>query len=701
MVSCPRTVSRTVTHNAEPGCRQELKTALKCSDFLTFFVKFRTFLTILTMSLRHTWVVANGGLRTLLDSLQRYVSLGVIVVAAGFVLLTIGFLVGSFPLQTVGILVFMGTVVFAYLHRRTRSDPSSDPEHPDADGEVTPTAPDTYMKTLIFDDFQRATGNFRVGETEDAAPVIPSTKSARPVVKNVASNGLGSLEIPDFFDFDADAPYAEVEPRNEFHSLLNKVLLVLKDVLFAHTVAFFWANTEKREMVLEAMTTDSQVFMPGRRFPMDQDLVSAVATTGKPQILGRLSATAQQDTLRYYSDPPGVSSVMCVPVFYAQPGSEVAPIAVIAADSRLEDQFGNETLVLVGRFTKLISSLIKSYIDKYDLLLDAELIASIRRMHDRIGNAPTEEGILNCLVDETGKLCAWDFLTVVMYNEEHRGWVVQRSVNKRNVPYVGMGLTIEPNGTVVGQTISANAVRTIETLGEGGVVRFHPSEPPALTGSFLCVPISSFNRCYGALTVESQTPGQFRGSESEKMYRLVQNASAALEVVYMNDTLHEQMPVDPLTGAMTEKFFRRKFQEEAQRAMDLSLELSYAVVSIDNFADHVVKYGREGGDAALAALAGVFRTGLKIYDALGRIEDDTFGVLLVNTVANEAYLWAEKIRKQMASHVISIEGTTFSVTVSIGVSGLMDGMNADDLSVGSVRVHERAVDHGGNLVRVQ
>ena len=75
----------------------------------------------------------------------------------------------------------------------------------------------------------------------------------------------------------------------------------------------------------------------------------------------------------------------------------ILPVGTIVADSKAEDAFGQETLELLGRFTKLVSALIKSYTDKYDLLLDSELLSSIRRMQDRIRSEPGEQTILTAL----------------------------------------------------------------------------------------------------------------------------------------------------------------------------------------------------------------------------------------------------------------------------------------------------------------
>ena len=163
----------------------------------------------------------------------------------------------------------------------------------------------------------------------------------------------------------------------------------MKEVLFAHSVAFFWANREKHQMVLEARISDSANFIPSRRFSMGHDLVSKVAEHGKPELVSVVNPLSERELLPYYVTTSDIKSYAGVPVYFSQPKNEHAldlPVAVIAIDSKVEDAFGQETLALLGQCTKLVSALIKSYNDKYDLLLDSELLRSIRRLQERIRN---------------------------------------------------------------------------------------------------------------------------------------------------------------------------------------------------------------------------------------------------------------------------------------------------------------------------
>ncbi|HTR99196.1 MAG TPA: diguanylate cyclase [Bacteroidota bacterium] len=630
-------------------------------------------------------------LRHLLFSVNGVV--GAIAVAA----LGVGLLSGSLPVRIIcGLIVFSAAV---YFFASWRAD-VADEDPPRTERHRMPVQ-DMGGKKLLFDDYQPSGGEYVVREVKgEEQAVVPSTRTAQPVSAGFKPESIRDMEIPDFFDLDSDVPYSETEPKSEFHSLLNKVLLVLKDVLFAHTVAFFWANREKSQMVLESMATDSRLFISARRFPMESDIVSQVAASGKPQLLGRVNPATEKELLTYYESPAYVKSVLAVPVFIMDRSRGVLPVGAIVADSKAEDAFGQETLELLGRFTKLVSALVKSYTDKYDLLLDSELLASLRRMQDRVRSDPGEQTILAALADEAHRMANWDFLTVALYADEKHGWALQKVVNRTGQPYVGPEQVIDTEGSITGSVIGSNRVATVPDLSADARCRFNAGETFERTGSFVCLPISSMNRCYGALTLESRTAGNFAGKDVETLYRLVESAAAALEVLYMNNLAREYVLVDQLTGSLTRKFFLRKVEDEVQRAADFGAELSSVSIAVDGMEEHMARYGRDGCDAILNEAAKIIRANIRPYDAIGRLEGDRLGVLLIHTAASDAYLWAEKLRKAISSHVMSVGKKSFSVTVSAGVCGLSEGMGMNELVAGTSQVLGKAMEHGGNLVRV-
>jgi diguanylate cyclase (GGDEF)-like protein len=643
--------------------------------------------------------MADGGTRAMVEKLRRrLVGFDGAIAVVGILALIIGFFVGTRTGWLVCGLASLSAIAYlavAWWQERAGETGGDDQNREEA----YPQSPEGNMKKLLFDDFQSSEGEYVVRVVDEERTVVPSTKQAQPAPLPLQSESMRELEILDFFDLDTEASIAEAEPRAEFHSLMNKVLIVLKDVLFAHTAAFFWVNREKQQLVPEGWATDSGSFL-SERFGLAEDLLSRVAAEQKPRLIGRMDPAAESETLRYYSAPQGIRSVVAVPVFFKGTAPEIETIGVLVADSVAEDSFGQETLLSLGHVTKLVSSLIKSYNDKYDLLLDAELMNSLKRMQDRIRSDPKEETIFAAIVDESNRIARWDAMAIVTYADDGRGWVVQKSISRSGAPYIPTGQVIDLKVSVVADAIRTNEVQNVPDVAAAGVVRYAEGEAIDSAGALICIPISSVSRCYGAVVVESRDTRGFSAGDEGNLYRLVEIAASALEVRYMNDVVREHVVVDPQTGSMTRRHFLKRLEDEVRRAEDFRMELSLVVIAVDGLTEHASRYGKEAVDVILNELTRVVRANLRTYDAVGHLDEDRLGVLLVHMAASEAYLWAERVRKLVSSHVLTMGGRNFSVTVTLGVCGASEGMRAEEIVTGAGKVLQKAIEGGGNLVRV-
>ena len=564
---------------------------------------------------------------------------------------------------------------------------------------VDPEKPESTQTRMLFDDYQPDGREYIVKKANEEPQVVPSSRSTKPVF-DTGSPALRETEIVDFFDLDMETAGRESEPRVEFHGLVDKTLLVVKNTLFAHSAAFFWKNPERQQIVLEGVATDSTAFSKTRRFDIGTDLLSVVATTGKPQIISEVNPAAITEILRYYESSAGVRSAVAVPVFFRSSIQDIETVGVLIADSTAEDAFGQETVDLLGRFTKLISALIKSYTDKYDLLLDSELLGAIRRLQDRLKSDHSEVAVMNALSEEIVRLVNPDIITVTMYNDDVQGWTVQKVINPAAHPAVIPSQMIEAAQSLVGEVIASNRVEVVPDVAGEERPRYFRGENFPKEGAFVAVPISSFNRCYGAVALEGRKCTGFSGQEVEMVYRLVENAAGVLEVGFMNEVVKEYLSIDHLTGLMTKKFFLRRIEEEVQRAEDLNGELAFTVLTVDGLDEHVRRYGKDVTDVIHREVTALVRAQLRSYDAVGTMERSEVGVVLSNMTASNAYLWAEKARKNIASHVITYGGKNFSVTVSMGVCGLSEGMRSRELIANAGQVHAKVATASGNGVRV-
>lgn len=573
------------------------------------------------------------------------------------------------------------------------------------------------MKKLIFDDFQADTGRKfiveEVGEEipspPEISPVVTVTPMKKPAIENFTAltpetkPAAHEFQVADFFDLDSPMFKGDAEPRAEFDFLLGKVLGLIKDVTFAHSVAFFWANRDKGQMVCEAHVSDSVSFLKRRRFFIGHDLVSKVANTGKPELITDVNPLSEQELIPYYDDIVHVKSFAGVPVYFCSntvtsPVSQ--PVAVVVLDSIVEGTFGSETLQLLGQFTKLTSGLIKGYTEKYDLLLEAEVLSSLGRFQEHLKEDFSVATATDLLAEETCRLVNLDYLSIVLYDEKKHVWSVRKVVNRAHEPYIAPEQVIDFPGSIAAETIKNNICGFVEQTGEGTMPRFIKAENIGTNGSFLSLPISSLNKCYGCLNLERREKFSFTQQDAEILTHLTANAAKALEVLYMNDIIREYVIIDDITGVYSRKFFLQRLDEELKRSDDSGTELSLLLIGVDNAHDIVQRFGQEGFNRVMNSLAKAIRSSIRQYDFVGRLESNRFAIILINTAATDAYLWSEKIRKTVAGHVVELDGKSFSMTISAGVAGALEGVTRDGLMENAITVLHKASTDGGNAVRV-
>jgi diguanylate cyclase (GGDEF)-like protein len=550
-----------------------------------------------------------------------------------------------------------------------------------------PSSDDEEKKMVVEDPAMQST---IPGETKDNMAEQSSPKSK-----------TFDWDLKEFIESFQSEQHSSDGPRTEFNALTRRILAVIKEVNFAHTVALFWINREKRQLVLENFVSESTVFMTRRRIDLGSDLVSQIAQTGKPQIVNYLNALSQQDMIPYYEAQETVQTFLGVPIFYPGSSQEIPlPVAVLAVDCRESDAYGNETIALMAQFAKMISTLLVSYTSKYDLLLDSELLRSIGRFRESLEQEFTLPVITRALAEETARLIPWDYVAIVLFDEKRKIWTVQYVLNRMNDSYVSVLSEVDLQQSFAGNVIQTGVPKIVEDFNALNRPRFYQAERCDSSGSLIGIPLSSITRCYGALIVESKDPRTYSDADVLLVKKIAEIASWALEILNLTEVTNNFVSLDETTSVGTRKAFLERLQEEVQRANDFTTELSLVMLSIDRMNDHIERQGKESFDFVLQNVGRIIRTSIRPYDFVGRFDFNCFMVILINTTSNEASLWAEKIRKNIASNIINIDNKSFSVTCSIGVVGMTPEGGDVELLENVNRVLSRAVEAGGNVVRV-
>lgn len=172
------------------------------------------------------------------------------------------------------------------------------------------------------------------------------------------------------------------------------------------------------------------------------------------------------------------------------------------------------------------------------------------------------------------------------------------------------------------------------------------------------------------------------------------------ELVEVNRRLKELSVTDGLTGLYNHRHLVHMLEAEYRRATRYKRSFAFLMLDIDHFKEVNDNFGHPCGDAVLQKIGQILKGSVRVTDIVARYGGDEMAVILLETSLKMALKVAEKLRRQIEKQPFSWEGTSFRVTVSIGVAGApeegIDDWN--DLLNAADNVLYQAKDRGRNTV---
>jgi diguanylate cyclase (GGDEF)-like protein len=481
-------------------------------------------------------------------------------------------------------------------------------------------------------------------------------------------------------------PTEKLNPRDEFKTLIRQVLTIIKNQIFSDSVAFYWANEDKRQMVLEDGITELGYNFV-KRYNWDDDVLTDVAITGNPKILGDI--IAEKDVIKYQSPSVGVKSLLVYPVTYRN-----KVIGVLLLDSKQTQTFSEDDLKNIALFADLISNLIENYTTKFDLFYSDKVLEVISD-----SNLTSVEQILNKVQNFAIKILDCTAFAAVLQEDEK--WVVkiwQSKIGK----YIDVGTPIDLTGSIVGEAITTGRAKIIpSTRTAGKVVRFTENEKINLESSIAVIPINHSFKCYGAMIFEHSKPNFFASySDLQKLEVLAKIIGVILENENLNELIENYFIYDEATLLMRKNYFLLRLDAEIERKLKHGGFLSLVLLSVDNL-DYIRKtYGDEATYSILPEISNIVRERISKFDLAGKLDENLIGVALVETDATEAQLWAEKLRRNISNHEIRFKDKSFSVTITAGVSPWDGDRNAEEFFSRVMNGFLKVKQSAENIVKV-
>lgn len=144
----------------------------------------------------------------------------------------------------------------------------------------------------------------------------------------------------------------------------------------------------------------------------------------------------------------------------------------------------------------------------------------------------------------------------------------------------------------------------------------------------------------------------------------------------LHDILNEhQHCFDGLTGALNRKSLSLLLEQAFENTRRYNVTYSIAMLDVDHFKKVNDEYGHMVGDHVLKNICMFLKNTLRKSDSIGRYGGEEFLVLMPETDEKTAYQLMEKCRKDLSDEQILAGNVTIKVSVSIGVTQVLDDDN--------------------------
>ena len=151
---------------------------------------------------------------------------------------------------------------------------------------------------------------------------------------------------------------------------------------------------------------------------------------------------------------------------------------------------------------------------------------------------------------------------------------------------------------------------------------------------------------------------------------LILRAKTLLKISYYKNKMTEVSTTDELTGLHNRKYLQEALESEISRSRRYKTKLSCILFDLDYFKVINDTYGYEWGDILLRNIAGKLDVSARKEDIVTRYGDEEFLLILPNTSEDNAYLYAERFRRDVEKmeFIPAGEEERHPVTISGGIS---------------------------------
>ena len=536
---------------------------------------------------------------------------------------------------------------------------------------------------------------------EESFKIVSKNKDIDVITDENYSPGLGvsmeTLKPPDLKEKFEEIAKEELPPSvghdEQFSFVLEKILAVVQESFSASSSIFFWYNKKKEKLTLEKFVSHSK-HIAKRKFDLEDDILSKIVRSGEPELMSDISSAAEADVIRYYDTPQGIKSFVGVPVFY---NDEL--IAILAVDAKANDVFGVETIYSLGRFVRIITMLIGLFDEKHTESVSQQRLQGLLKLTGPESDFEDEEKIIDSLPTTLKSLIEWDAYTFVYYEPVGKIFETRKVINNTSLKYVGEGLKIDLNGTLVGKAITTGIPVKIEDTSLSEYFRFSKSEDVTFDGSFIAVPLVYEKQNYGVVCFESLKKNTYGNADVQFLKKALNFLAYVVYSHSTNKLLKNLISVDLETRVYNNETFRNLLYADLMKASQLNVPGTIAIIRIDDILEQSSLFDGDPIPKIIDVIAQIINEEINPLSIVGRLDERQFAVFFFNQASKNIFIWAEKLRVKIARTPVAIVSRQTTFTVSIGIASTNNKTNVDEVLHNADLALKKALEKGGNAVR--
>ena len=190
-----------------------------------------------------------------------------------------------------------------------------------------------------------------------------------------------------------------------------------------------------------------------------------------------------------------------------------------------------------------------------------------------------------------------------------------------------------------------------------------------------------------------------RGDVYDYVYRPIKEDELKLRVKNLlkfkelRENISKVSTTDELTGLHNRKYLHERLDAEISRSKRYGNKVSCLLLDIDFFKVVNDMYGYDWGDVLLKRIADMLRNIVRKEDILTRYGDEEFIVILPNTAEENAFLFAERFRRDIEKmeFIPAGEEERHPITISGGIASYPFLENVEENSNTLIRYAEHAL----------